>query len=341
MKKSQKKEKVIDKILKLFNNSNTFIITGHSRPDGDTVSSELALYIWLKKKNKKVDIVNSESVPDNLKFLPFSGVIKTKIDKNKKYDVAIILESSEIERVGAAIFNNINYRTLVHIDHHINRKGDIVSDYNFIDEKATSCAELVLRITEKDGNKLTKEEAICIYTGIVTDTGKFQQANTNPKIMEIAGRLISIGVDPVYIYRNVFAAKTLQSLKLLSLALSTLQKKGKISYIKVTREMFLKSGAKQSDTEEIINYAGMVKGTKIYAMFQELVNSKNTVKVSLRSYDNIDVNKIATRFGGGGHKHAAGFKLESKNIDDCIKFVMQYLEKAINEEKKRLNNRIF
>jgi len=339
--KSQRKEKVVDEILRLFNKSKTFIITGHARPDGDTISSELALYIWLNKKNKKVDIVNSEPVPDNLKFLPFSEIIKTEIDKNKKYDVAIILESSEVERVGTDLFNNINCSSLVNIDHHISRQKDFLSNYDFIDEKATSCAELILRIMDRDKNKLTKEEAICIYTGIVTDTGKFQQANTSSKIMKIAGRLISTGVDPVYIYRNVFATKTLQGLKLLSLALSTLQKKGKISYIKVTREMFLKSGAKQADTEEIINYAGMLKGTKIYALFQEMLDTKNIIKVSLRSYDNIDVNKIATQFGGGGHRHASGFKLESKNIDECIKLVIPYLEKAINEEKKRRNSRIF
>ncbi|MFN3966928.1 MAG: DHH family phosphoesterase, partial [Endomicrobiia bacterium] len=301
--------------------------------------SQLALYIWLKKKNKNVDIVNWEPVPENLKFLPNSKIIKTDVDKKKKYDVAIILESFDVERIGGNLFNNINFNTVVNIDHHINRKGEFAS-YDLVDEKATSCCEIVLRLMDRDKNKLTKEEAICLYTGIVTDTGKFQQANTNSKAMLIGSRLISAGVDPVYIYKNVYATKTIESMKLLSLALSTLQKKGEISYITITKDMFLKTKAKQQDTEDIISYAGMIKGVKIYALFQELLNEKQTVKVSLRSYGNVDVNKIATQFSGGGHLHASGFKLKGKTIDECIKIVMPYLEKSIYEEKKCLNNRV-
>ncbi len=338
----QKKEKkLIDEILKLFYKAKRFIITGHSRPDGDTVGSQIALFIWLRKKDKKITLVNSDPIPENLRFLPNSRLIKTKINKNRKYDVAIMLESSEIERIGADLFNSMKFNSLVNIDHHIHKEGGFDSNYNLIDASASSCAELVLRIMDRDGNKLTKEEAICLYTGIVTDTGKFQQANTNYNTMEIVSRLIKCGVDPVYIYKNVYATKTLNDIKLLSLALSTLQKEGEISYITITKEMFLKTGSKQIDTEEIINYAGMLKGVKLYVLFQELLNKNKAVKVSLRSYGNIDVHKIATKFGGGGHFHASGFRLENKSIEECIKIVIPYLKKAINEEKKYIDNRIF
>jgi phosphoesterase RecJ-like protein len=130
--------------------------------------------------------------------------------------------------------------------------------------------------------------------------------------------LLELNVEPVYIYQQLFGTKSLAALQLISMSLATLTVDGLISYMELTTEMYDKIGTATIDLEEIITFAGMVSGIKIFVLFREL--KPDTIKVSLRSYDDIDLTKIAFKYGGGGHIHAAGFQLDGdiKSVEQQV-----------------------
>ncbi|OGS21385.1 MAG: hypothetical protein A2252_05370 [Elusimicrobia bacterium RIFOXYA2_FULL_39_19] len=304
------KIKTINKLLSIFKKESSFLITGHINPDGDTVGSALALASWLKKLKKDVIIVISDPVPDNLQFLPGINLIKNEVPENKHYDTGIMLECPDITRI-SPIIKLAAFKKTVNIDHHIeSAERKYKTDCELIDSKASSCCEMIFEILQEAKHKITSKEAECLYTGILTDTGRFQYSNTTPKTMSIVSRLLERNIDTIKVFRNIYATKSLKSILLLGRILNTLETNSGVSYMKITNEMFKHTGTTQKDSEEAVNYAGMVPGTKIYALFREMDgNKKERVKVSLRSYEKINVFKIAGKYGGGGHFHASGFEL--------------------------------
>ncbi|MBU0952496.1 MAG: bifunctional oligoribonuclease/PAP phosphatase NrnA [Elusimicrobia bacterium] len=324
----QEEKKVIaDKIIKIFENNRTFLISGHIHPDGDTVGSELALASWLRKKGKKVDIISTDPIPKEFNFLSGIKRILSKITKNRSYDVGVLLECPDVTRVGSFV-NDVNFGKMVNIDHHPEPvKKTLKSDCSLIDPKVSSCCELIYFIMKCASYVPSKKEAVCLYTGIITDTGRFQQANTTPEALETAADLFRLGVDPVQVYRNVYAAKTGANLKLLGSALGTLEIDGNVSYMKITCTMYKKTNSSPMDSEEIINYAGKVAGTKVFGLFREVLGKKKSVKISLRSFDKADVNAVARKYGGGGHFHASGFEVKGA-IQEVIKKVLPSLKAA-------------
>ncbi|MDI6641076.1 MAG: bifunctional oligoribonuclease/PAP phosphatase NrnA [Elusimicrobiota bacterium] len=342
-------KQVVGNILDFIKNSQSVFITGHIRPDGDTVGSALALALWLKSQNKKVTVVTPEPIPEFLMFLPeASRIVLPGQLKQKKFHLGIILECPDEIRSGDAL-KGINLNSIVNIDHHEVCRSHwlaqriipagikpcttaFVTHITLVDSRASSTAELVYLIMKHAGHKPTLNEAICLYTGIVTDTGKFQQANTTPQSLEIASQLLKAGVDPVDIYRNVYGKKPYRAVKLLGLVLNTLTVDENISYLKITKDMYKKTGAKHEDTDGFVNYAGLLSDVKVFCIFDELPDKKNTIKVSLRSYGNIDMTNIASEFGGGGHSHAAGFQLTGK-IDNVIRNVITTVKEKIHSLK--------
>jgi phosphoesterase RecJ-like protein len=325
------RENVFREITSLFENNSTFIITGHINPDGDTVGSGLALASWLISMGKSVDIVNVDPTPGYLDFLKDSDVLKRSAPQDAEYDVAVILECPELSRAGGSL-SRVTARNVLNIDHHIAGKNIKPGEnrLNLVDESASSCAELVFRLMKFSGHTPTKEEAAALFTGIVTDTNRFQQANTTPGSLTAAAELVRAGVSIPEITRRIYNIKRYQALKVLGMALMTLKQEGPVAYMKVTREAARKTGASQEDMEEIVNCAGMLPGVEVYALFRELGGDKNVTKVSLRSHSSVNVNAIAEKYGGGGHFHAAGFKFEG-TADETVSSVVPVLSAAVRE----------
>lgn len=317
---------ILQQIIKALKNNDTFFIAGHLKPDGDVVGSALALRSLLKRLGKKAFVYSGEPVPDYLMFLPGINNISITAKATREFDCAVILECADFGRMGNIIAPE-QARFVINIDHHssFNYFGNI----NYIDPRASSSAEQVYRLFKALKMPLTRYEADALYVGLVTDTGKFQQTNTTPSSLEMAADLVSKGVVPETMYNALYATKTLSSLNLLGCVLQTLTvtASGKIAYLSITREMYRETKSNVTETEGIINNAMMIPGVCVGILFRETETPGN-VKVSFRSREGVDVNKISNHFGGGGHRNAAGCSL-SGSIRSAEKRIMAYVNNVL------------
>ena len=303
--------------------SRTFFIAGHVKPDGDTVGSALALASILKRLGKQPRVYSKEQVPDNLLFLPGASRISVREKVRGKFDCAIILECSGLERMGDLITAD-QAGSVVNIDHHAHFSN--FGNVNYIRPDVSSTAEILFDLFRVMKQKLTKREAECLYAGLLTDTGKFQQANTTPAALRMAAELMEAGVVPERMYECIYAQGTLPSELLLGAALETLRMElsGKVSTMDITREMYQRTGASALETEGIINHTMLITGVQVGVLFRE-ENDGEQVKVSFRSRNKFDVNSVARHFGGGGHRGAAGCTLKGTMLE-ARKSVLNYLK---------------
>lgn len=312
--------------------SKSIFITGHTNPDADVIGSALAVYLWIHKifPKKDVDLAFKENCPHWLNFLPdFDKVqISNKIEKN--YDLGIILECSDFCRIGG-IVKLEQLKFVVNIDHHLNYHYNSRNALNFIHSNYASCAEIIFDIFEILKGKLDKKIATCLYVGIVTDTGKFQWSNTNQHSFYTAAKLLSYGIQPYEIYKNLFRQKSYNSMLLLSKVLSTMEIINigniKVGIMKVSYDMFNTTHTTVLDTEDFINFPMDVSGTNVSVLLKE--DKPNIVKVSFRS-DSVDVGEIARYWNGGGHKLASGATVKGniENVkNEVIKVLYNYLIK--------------
>lgn len=325
--------KVISEIINAIKRSETFFIAGHIKPDGDTVGTSLALSSLLKRMRKKPSLYSLEPVPPYLLFLQGANKIKTAQKVSGEFDCAIILECIDLDRMGNLITAEQTCN-LINIDHH--KSFSLYGHINYIDSSASSSAELVFNIFKQMKMKILPHEAEALYIALVTDTGKFQQANTTPKALRMAAELVEAGVVPSLVYGKLYATQTLASLNILGAALSTLKltPSGKIAYIEITREMYKTTKSEASDTEGIINYAMMIPGVVAAIMFRE-TETHGLIKISMRSKDHFDVNKIAKHFNGGGHKNASGCSIKGSMVS-AQKTMLAFTEKLIKKGGRAL-----
>jgi phosphoesterase RecJ-like protein len=260
-------------------------------------------------------------------FLSEASKIKIEIANKVRgeFDCAIILECLDLDRMGNLITAE-QACTLINIDHH--KSFSNYGHINYIDSQASSSAEQIFSIFKYLKMPILPHEAQALYVGLVTDTGKFQQANTSPKSLRMAADLVEAGVAPSNMYGRLYATQSLPSLSLLGLSLSTLKTSpsGKIAYLEVTRKMYKKTKTGAADTEGIINHSMMIPGVTAGVLFRE--TETDLIKVSMRSVDRFDVNKIAKHFGGGGHKNASGCSIKG-TIKSAERTLLSYIEKQI------------
>jgi len=316
--------KVITDILGAIQKCRTFFIAGHTKPDGDTVGTGLALKSFLERLGKKASIYSLEPVPQYLTFLPGARQIKIARQVKGEFDCAIILECIDFERMGNLIKPE-QASLVINLDHHssFSKYGHI----NYIDPSASSSAELVYNIFNQKKMPISRNEADALYVALVTDTGKFQQTNATSKAFRMAADLVDAGVVPPDIYGELYATQSLPSLCLLGRVLSTLTTccSGKIAHVEVTRDMYRQTASGAADTEGIINHVMMIPGLVAGIMFRQ-TDTPGLIKISMRSKGRFDVNRIARHFGGGGHKNASGCSFKG-NLPAVKKQFLRYVEK--------------
>lgn len=288
-------------------------ISGHIRPDGDCVSSCLALYQYLSKCFPDVYLkVFLEKSPAVFRKLKGYDDIDSTFAEDTVFDLFFALDCAP-DRLGEAEKYFRAARKSVNIDHHISNPGGGM--LNFIRPEAGSTCELIYDLMEKD--RLDGDLAMAIYTGMIHDTGVFQYSNTTPEAMEKAARLLRFGFDFSGLIEETFYQKTyLQSQILGRTLLESIRfLDGRCIVGHVSRKVMKFYDAAPGDLDGIVNHLRNIKGIECAIFLYQ--TGVLTYKVSLRGSEKVDVAKIAMYFGGGGHIRAAGCTMEG-TFHDCV-----------------------
>lgn len=305
-------------------------IAGHIRPDGDCVGSCLAVYNYITTYFPRIDVdVLLEPIPTIFYFLKGAKEIKNTEDMNKQYDLFIVLDCGDANRLGKAVTFFENAKQTICIDHHVSNQAFAVK--NLIVPSASSTCELVYGVM--DSAKVTKEIAECIYTGMVHDTGVFQYSCTSRSTMEIAGQLMEKGIDYPGIIDRTFYEKTYAQNRILGQALlkSRLYEDEKCIGSVITREEMQEFDVLPKHLDGIVSQLRVTKGIEVAIFLYGL--EEGSYKVSTRCKgDVVDLSLIAVKYGGGGHKKAAGFTMEG---DDPWTLIQQ----IVADVKEQMSNR--
>jgi len=319
-----------DEISKALQKNNNFLITSHVNLDGDGIGSELAFYFILKKLKKKPIILNQDKLPKIYDFLPGSNKVHYLDDNcidTKSIDVGIVLDCSNVKRIGKTyeIFKNI--KTIINIDHH--KSNENFGSLNYVDSSVSSVGEIIYELIGSINIDLLDEDiSTCLFAAIITDTGSFRYSNVSSKTFKIASDLTSFGIKPYLIANNIYNRNTYSGLKLLGEALTTLEMDDSkyVSWLTITRKMLNNAKANDEEIEGIIDLATTLDNTEISILFRETKDNK--IKISFRSKGNFDVNKFAGKFKGGGHPNAAGCLCSGK-MDKIKEIILSELFKEI------------
>ena len=310
----------MDQIIRYLKNSDHILVATHTNPDGDAIGSLIAMGLCLDVLNKKTTLYNESPIPAVYRFLPATNRVVRNL-KNENYDLAVILDCGDLQRIGKAVSMVRQVPVIVNIDHHVTNTR--FGHFQLIDTSACATAEIVYRLIKQMDVPFDKAIATSIYTGILTDTGSFRFSNTNRAAFSICQEMVGLGVDPYIIAQHVYGTYSLGRIKLLNLALDSIEisDNGKLSIMTLTQDMFNETHTQAEDVDGLINYAKRIEDIKMAALIQEHRNSKkklnafNSFHISLRSNGSVDVAAIAASFGGGGHSSAAGFSIESTLSD--------------------------
>ena len=200
------------------------------------------------------------------------------------------------------------------IDHHVSQ-GSLPEGPRLVAPEAAATAELVFDFACAVGWPLSRDAARALYVGLLTDTGAFRFANTNPRALRVAGALLERGVDPESIYESVYASAPEGRVRLMTEVLQTLvvEPEAGLAWVTVPPDALHRHGATADDLDGIVEYPRSIAGVRLALLFRQIANGR--IKVSFRSMGDVDVADLAHRFGGGGHKRAAGASLEGSIAD--------------------------
>jgi phosphoesterase RecJ-like protein len=303
---------IVQQISELFRSQNTFLVLTHYRPDGDAVGSQLALLLVLKGLGKTAEAWNDDVVPAKFRFLPASRLITRAPSEPKDFDVVVAIDTSTWQRVGTTAQRIGQRKYFINIDHHVSNEK--FAEINWVVPEAPASGQIVFDLIKRGEFPLTRDIATCLFAAISTDTGSFSYGSTTAASLRAAAELVDTGINVGEICRQVYESYPYARLMLLQKALAQLQlaDQRRIAYTWVTTEMFEESGAKREDTEGLIDYARAIEGVVVAILFEEL-SEPGKFRVSLRSkHPKIDVNSVARRFGGGGHREAAGARFSGE-----------------------------
>jgi phosphoesterase RecJ-like protein len=313
----------VELISQKIHQSQRIVITSHLRPDGDSICTSLALFFIGKQMGKEMAIINKDNTPFPFNHYPDVENIQIGQIAPKTFDVILLLECANVGRSGQL---HIDDYFKINMDHHFS--NDYYADLNWVDPQAPAVSEMALKLCKKLGVSITPEVANHLYCGIVSDTGSFQFSNTNEEAFKACSELVFHGASPIKVSELLFNNNPPEKIQLLGFVLSTLQmnETGDVAVITMFKEHLDRLNLKEIETEDITTLARSIKGVKMVLFFKQM--AEDTFRVSLRSKGSANAAKIAEYFGGGGHRHAAGFTVEGKHqelIKDIPKKVRELL----------------
>jgi phosphoesterase RecJ-like protein len=304
--------------LELIKNAHYIVVISHINPDADTLSCALAMGNFLSEQKIKYKVFNKQSdLPKNLDYL--HGYDKITDQLPKSYDLAIYMDCGDINRPAITIDENCK---IINFDHH--QSNDNFGFINFVDDTKASTAEILFDFFIKNDLTISKNIAECLYTGIYDDTLAFTTPRTDANTFRAINFLVKSGVNPSYIASKLIQRQSLAKLQIQAKVVQSLElyDEGNIAIIYVLPLWLEQTGASYKDCDEVINQVLNLAVVNI-AMFLRISDGKT--RVSLRSKEAIDISKVAVHFNGGGHKNAAGCRIESQDIEESKKILLDYI----------------
>ncbi len=316
-------------------NSKKIVLSTHEKPDADGLGSAIAFYYYLQSINKQVKIIQPSHFPNECKIIDPESIVETYSNENKKYiessdlvilfDVGHIKRSKQISEI--AINTNID---IISIDHHKNDNTDFFKEF-FIDVEAPATGFLVWKYLKSLNLKTPWDIKIsnALYAALMTDTGSFRYDNTTPIVHDMASELLSYGVKPYEIYVEFYEKRSLSQLRLFSYVLNNLKfaLSNSVCYCILEKTVFDKTNSKVSDTDGFTEFLRTIDKVEISCMITE--QEDNVFRVNFRSKGKFIINDIASKFGGGGHKFAAGCKISHSNVLEIEKKLLNLLKEKL------------
>lgn len=307
------------------NNVNTLCITGHVHPDGDCVGSTLGLYSYIRKNFPEIEVdIYLEAPTDKLSFVANFDKINSDYPYHAPYDLMICLDAASLSRIGKAEKYFKAAKHTVNIDHHIS--NTMYADENYVEGSSSSASEVIYGFLDEE--KLNRDIAIALYTGIIYDTGVFKYRATSPDTMMIAGKLMKFDIPTDEIIDESFYSKSYEENRIFGYAVlnSKLTCGGKVIYSSLTKKDMDDFHVSSKELEGIVPQLRLTQGVVVAIFAYE--TPAGDIKVSLRSNEPFDVNEVACLFGGGGHIRASGLNMQGK-IEDCIEKIVAEIEKRL------------
>lgn len=317
----------IQRFFEALDKAENVLLGTHLNPDGDALGSALAVAHYLKEIGVDHEVLCHHPAPYNLQFLPGAEKIR-QTPRRKDFDVGIVVDLSSMDRLGhiQKYFNHC--QTLIIVDHHLTE--DPPGDICLIDSKAPATALILAKLFKSYQKNFifTKEFSTCLLTGIVTDTGGFKWSNTTAESLELSAELMQTGGDLFQINQEVYHNRPLSSVRLLGKTLQIMKTSGSqnLAWASLSQNIFYETGSSEEHTDGLVNELLGIEKIQIAAILRE--SEDELIRVSLRSKGNYDVAAIASQFGGGGHKNAAGCTFRIA-LQEAEKILIQTLEKCL------------
>ncbi len=307
----------LKKTIDFIRRHDNFLITSHTNMEGDALGSELAFYRLVRSLKKRATLINDDAIPYGYDFLPMVSRIR-KFKRGMKgvtFDAFVALDCSDLKRAGEVHTLNDAGKPVLNIDHHISnaRFGQV----NWVEPRASSCTEIVFDLYKAMRVPIDRDTAMLLYVGIATDTGYFRYPNTTAKAHAVTAELLKHHLDTAAIYKNLNENIPFEDMMLLAKILPTMQRRmqGKVVWYELRKKSLAVREKLSFDlSEHILTFARAIRGVEVAVLFKENFTRRNEVRVNLRSKGCVDVNKIASFFGGGGHRTASGCTIKGSLV---------------------------
>ncbi len=321
---------MLSQVVELIENKQSFAITTHVRPDGDGVGSSLGLCWLLRSLGKNAEVVLRDAIPVSYLTLPGAKEVKQVSEVNGKYDAVFVIECSDLARPG---IDGLDAQVTVNIDHH--STSEHFGTINWIDATASAVGEMIYNLCKAIGGRISKEIAECIYLAIVSDTGSFHFSNTTDRTLKVASELIKVGVKPAAVSEVIYNSYPWSRIELMRQVLDTVRRdeSGKIACMRQTLAMADNAESVDGDNNGFVNIPLAAKDVEAVLYMRE--TKPDVYRCSLRSKGDINVARVAEKFGGGGHKNASGLRVEG-DWDDLEAEILRELTDAIEKAANKL-----
>jgi len=304
-----------------------FLISTHVNPDPDALGSQLALADYLRAEGKQVVAINDELLPARFHFLPGARKVKA-YHKNMRpsFDVALILDCGDFNRIGRVASLIKPGHRIVNIDHHITNHA--FGDVNLVCPGASSTSEVIYRLLRRVGFRMTKNVALLLYVGIMTDTGSFRYDNTSAYTHTVVSRLMRYGFSVSTVYQQLYESIPLSDISYFTKVVSTFEPlySGRVICLELPGKVLKKFSREFDLRDKIFRYLRAIKGAEVLVILTEI--GPQQTRVNLRSQGMVNVAQIAHHFDGGGHRRAGGCFIV-RSLPEARRMVLTKIRQAL------------